>query len=173
MLQTADAVGALARGFQPIDTVRRYRNSWKGHGGHIKASDAEKLDNDLHQSIRDLYEVAAPIFRRVLLVRPGKAEVADSGFKFELEKLVGSDPTFSREFVELDRPTKSNALAFWMSGSRTACKVLPFFRFGAPERIAKSSLYVFNRVADGQFRWVSYQETREQESSLLMKSFPR
>jgi hypothetical protein len=57
---------------------------------------------------------------------PGKAEVTDTGMKFEIEKLSGSDPTFEKEQVELDRPSKSNALAFWMSGARTICRACHF-----------------------------------------------
>ena len=75
----------------------------------------------------------------------------------------GSDPTFETESVELDRPTKSNALAFWMTGARTMCRALPFFRLGAPKEPRETSFYVFNRVENGGFRWISYQEAREQE----------
>ena len=91
------------------------------------------------------------------------AEVTDSGFKFQIEKLSGSDPTFATEVVELDRPAKSKALTFWMRGARTMCLALPFFRLGVPQQPQETSFYVFNRVEDGGFRWISYQETREQE----------
>ena len=75
----------------------------------------------------------------------------------ELEKLSGSDPTFETEVVELDRPVKSNALAFWMRDTRTMCPALPFFRLGAPQQPRETSFYVFNRVEDHSFRWISYQ----------------
>ena len=68
-----------------------------------------------------------------------------------------------REQVELDRPAKTNALAFWMSGARTMCRALPFFRLGLPQEPQETSIYVFNRVEDRGFRWISYQEAREQE----------
>ena len=83
--------------------------------------------------------------------------------KYDVEKLSGSDPTFERTQVELDRPAKTNALAFWMSGTRTMCRALPFFRLGAPQQPQETSFYVFNRVENGGFRWISYQVTREQE----------
>ena len=43
------------------------------------------------------------------------------------------------------------------------CRALPFFRLGAPQKPRETSFYVFNRVENGSIRWVSYQETQEQE----------
>jgi len=163
LVQVASTIGALGKATEILDVARRQRNSWIGHGGHIKPSDAERLDVELQQSVRDLYEITAAVFRRLQLVRPGLAEVTDAGFKFQIEKLSGSDPTFETEIVELDRPAKSKSLAFWMGGSRTMCHALPFFRLGVPQQPQETSFYVFNRVENGGFRWISYQEAREQE----------
>ena len=55
--------------------------------------------------------------------------------------------------TELDRPVKSNALAFWMNGARTMCRALPFFRLGAPQQPQETSFYVFNRVENGGLSW--------------------
>ena len=128
----------------------------------MKASDAERLDTELQQLIRDLYEITASTLRRLQLVRPGMAEVTDTGMTFQIEKLAGSDPTFEVAQVELDRPAKSNALAFWMNGARTMCRAVPFFRLGAPQQPQETSFYVFNRVEKGGLRWISFQEAREQ-----------
>ena len=43
------------------------------------------------------------------------------------------------------------------------CQALPFIRLGAPQQPQETSFYVFNRVEDGGFRWISFQEAREQE----------
>jgi hypothetical protein len=51
-------------------------------------------------------------------VRPGRPEVRQSGLLYEVELLAGSDPTFEKKPVELDRQALSNTLAFWMKGSR-------------------------------------------------------
>jgi hypothetical protein len=163
LVQLAGTIGLLGKATEVLGIAKSYRNSWKGHGGHMKVSDATRLDGELQQSIRGFYEITASIFRQLQLVRPGMAEVTDAGFKFQIEKLAGSDPTFQKQQVELARPTKSNALAFWMSGARTMCPAIPFFRLGAPQRPQESSFYVFNRVEKGSFRWISYQETLEQE----------
>jgi hypothetical protein len=163
LVQYTGLVGPLGKATEVLDVARRYRNSWKGHGGHLKASDAAKLVDELHQSVRDLYEVTAAGFRRLQLVRPGLAEVTDTGLRFEVERLSGSDPTFERVSVELERPAKTNALAFWITGARTMCRAVPFFRLGAPQRPQETSFYVFNRVETEGCRWISYQEAREQE----------
>jgi hypothetical protein len=146
-----------------LEVANLYRNNFKGHGGLLKASDAKQLDEKLQQPVRDLYEILAPFFRRFYLVRPGLAEGTDTGIKFEADMLIGSDPTFSKREIELDRMVKSNAMAFWSLGSRTMCRALPFFRLGAPHQPQETSVYVYNRVEKNGFRWISYQEAREQE----------
>lgn len=163
LVEVAGSLGSLGKTTKILDTVRHVRNSWKGHGGHIKASDAKQLDLELQQSIRDFYEATSVVFRRFLLVRPGSADVLDNGYVYQLEVLAGSDPAFETAAVELSHPAKSRALAFWMKGSRITCRALPFFRLGAPQEPQETSFYVFNRVENGGFRWISYQEAREQE----------
>lgn len=163
LVQVASTIGALGKATEVLDIARRHRNSSIAHGGHIKPSDAARLDTELQQSVRDLYELTASVFRHFELVRPGMAEVTDTGFRFQIERLSGSDPTFGTEVVELDRPAKSKALAFWMRGARTMCPALPFFRLGVPQQPQETSFYVFNRVENGGFRWISYQEAREQD----------
>jgi hypothetical protein len=162
-VQVAGYIGQLGNAIETLDNARRSRNSWKGHGGLVKPGDAANIDASLQPLIRGFYEVTASVFRRFHLVRPGRAYITDTGMTFEVEKLTGSDPTFAREQVELDRPIKSGALAFWMDGARTMCHALPFFRLGAPQAPLETSFYVFNRVENGNLRWVCYQEAREQE----------
>lgn len=163
LVESASSLGTLGKTTAILDVARRYRNSWKGHGGHMKASDAARLDAELQQQIRDLYEATASTLRRLQLVRPGSAEVLDSAMRYKLEKLSGSDPTFATEIVEIDKPVKSNTLAFWVSDTRAMCRAMPFFRLGVPQQPQESSFYVFNRVEKEGFRWISYQEAREQE----------
>ncbi len=163
LIEVASALGPLSKTTDILHTVRRYRNRSKGHGGHLKLADAKRLDNELQQSIRDFYEATASVFRQFLLVRPGLAEITDDGMTVKIEKLSGSDPAFDTEIVDLKRPTRSGALAFWMIGAQAMCRTLPFFRLGAPQEPQETSFYVFNRVENGGFRWVSYQEAREQE----------
>ena len=163
LVQIAGEISPLGKANEILNVARRYRNSWKGHGGHVKPSDAARLVIELQQSVRDLYEATASIFRRLQLVRPGLAEVTDTGLKFQIERLAGSDPTFERLHVEIDRPAKSNSLAFWMKDSRVMCRALPFLRLGAPQQPRETSFYVFNRIEEGGCRWISYQEAHEQE----------
>jgi hypothetical protein len=163
LVQVARTIGLLGKATDVLNVARNCRNSWIGHGGHIKASDAARLDGELQQPVRDFYEIAAPIFRRFQLVRPGPAYVTDTAFRYEIDRLSGSDPTFEKVQVELERPAKTDALAFWMTGAKTMCRALPFFRLGVPQRPQETSFYVFNRVESGGCRWISYQEAREQE----------
>lgn len=162
LVEIASMIGALGSAAEVLDVPRGYRNSWIGHGGLIKPSDAERLDGELQQSVRDFYAITSSVFRQFHLVRPGLAEGTDTGMKYEVELLSGSDPTFDKLHVELDQHARSNMLAFWMSGGRTMCRAVPFFRLGVPQQSQETSFYVFNRVENEGLRWVSYQEAEEQ-----------
>jgi hypothetical protein len=70
LVHVTGTIGSLGKATEILHVARRYRNSWKGHGGHMKASDALRLVGELQQSIRDFYEVTASTFRRLQLVRP-------------------------------------------------------------------------------------------------------
>lgn len=163
LVEVAANLAPLGKTTGILDEVRGYRNSWKGHGGHLKASDAARFDKELQQAIRDFYEATASVFRRLLLVRPGLADVSESSFRYQVDLLTGSDPAFETEVVEVSHGAASHALVFWMRDARVMCRALPFFRLGAPQEPQETSFYVFNRIENGGFRWISYQEAREQE----------
>src|ERR1019366_6548455 len=107
--QRNGSVGCCKKLSQFVEGPRRLR------------SDAKRLDGELQQSVRDFYEITAPIFRRLQLVRTAMTERTDTGLRYEIEKLSGSDPTFQRQKVELEfaRSPNSHTLAFWMNGTRT------------------------------------------------------
>jgi hypothetical protein len=164
LANSANEIGSLGRVTEALNTARAYRNSWKGHGGHIKSSDAERILAELRDTVSRLYEICGPVFRRMCLVRPGSADIGNFGATYECEILIGSDPLFERRAITLDRASvKSRALAFWMSDSRAMCQALPFLRMGASQEPQENSIYAFNRLEKGKIRWVSYQEAREQE----------
>jgi hypothetical protein len=50
LVQVAGTIGPMGKATEVLDVARRYRNSWKGHGGHLKGSDAAKLENELLSS---------------------------------------------------------------------------------------------------------------------------
>jgi hypothetical protein len=159
----AEVVIPLGEAAHVLSRPRNYRNSWTAHGGHIKKSDALRIDQELQTSIHDLYTTTAAIFRRFRLVRPGKLEAGEGAFLYDVERLIGSDPTFETDVVELNHTVKSNTLAFWLEGARAMCTAVPFFRLGAPQDPEEKTVYVYNRVEGKSFRWVSYQEARDQE----------
>jgi len=69
LVQVASTIGSLGKATEVLDVARRYRNS-KVHGGSLKPSDAARLDRELQQAVRDLYEMTASVFRHFELVRP-------------------------------------------------------------------------------------------------------
>ncbi len=162
-VQIALSIGGLSPMVEVLDEARTYRNRLKGHGGHIKESDAARFVEELEPLVRRLYEHGGSTFRALSLVRPGSLEATDDGLRYSIQKLVGSDPTFDRETIEVDAIIKSHTLAFWYAGSRRMCPAIPFMRIGAPQRPHENTCYVYNRSEPGGVRWVSYQEAGEQE----------
>ena len=145
-----------------LDVARNYRNSWKGHGGYIKPSDAMRLDGEFQQAIRSFYENTASIFQSLSSSDQVWQRLQTLDSNLRARGFRRSDPVFQRQQVELARPVKSNALAFRTSGAQTMCRAIPFFRLGVFQRPQETSFYVFNRIEKQGIRWVSYQEAQEQ-----------
>jgi hypothetical protein len=162
LFQLAATISLLREAIEPLEVALTYRNAW-AQGGHMKASDAARQDRELQQSVRKFYEVTESMFRRLQLVRTRVAEITRGVHRFQIEKLSGSDPTFEKQWIELDRSADSNALSFWMRDARTICPAFPFFRLGAPQQPQETSFYVYSRVEKGGFRWISFQEATEQD----------
>ncbi len=163
ILRDASKLAQLSNATKALDVARKIRNDWKGHGGHMKTSDAERLDDQLQATVRNFYDETSSVFRKLMLVRPGRLEMSDRGLIAQTQLLRGSDPAFEVQEIEVSQPSRSNALAFWVQESRSMCPALPFFRLGAPQEPQETSFYVFNRVEGEGFRWISYQETRQQD----------
>jgi len=163
MVEVASSIGLLGNAVGVLDTVNRHRNSWKGHGGYLKESDAKRHDSELQQSIRDFYEATAGAFNRLLLVRTGSVEVNDGVMTYHVDILAGSDPAFEAGTAELSHSVNSRTLAFWTQGAGVMCQALPLFRLGVPQRPQETDFYVFNRVEPEGFRWISYHDAHEQE----------
>ena len=122
LLNAAEVLAPLGAAAHALTRPQGYRNSWTAHGGHIKKTDAMRLNEELQPCIRDLYTGTAAIFRRLRLVRPGKLEAEEEEFIYDIEKLIGSDPTFEKGVAELNRMIKSNTLAFWLEGAPVMCR---------------------------------------------------
>src|SRR6516164_8269730 len=120
----------------PQQTHRRPADSGTGGRGLVEPTQWQSgqgglaLYNRCRSHIRDLYTGTAAIFRRLRLVRPGKLEAEEEEFIYDIEKLIGSDPTFEKGVAELKRMIKSNTLAFWLEGAPVMCSAAPFFRLG-------------------------------------------
>ena len=70
---------------------------------------------------------------------------------------------FERRTIEIDSHEKTGSLAFWFPEYHNVCRMMPFMRLGRPQEPQETSFYVYNRVEERGFRWISYQEAREQE----------
>ena len=163
MVEVASNIGLLGKAVGVLDTVRGYRNTWKGHGGYLKESDAKRHDRELQQSIDNFYEATAGAFKRLLLVRTGSAEVNDGVMTYHVDILAGSDPAFEAGTAKLSHTVNSRTLAFWTRGAGVMCQALPLFRLGVPQRPQETDFYVFNRVEPNGFRWISYHDADEQD----------
>ena len=53
----------------------------------MKSTDAARLDRELQQPIRDLYEITASVFRRFPACSAWPCRGTDTGLKFQIDRL--------------------------------------------------------------------------------------
>ena len=163
LISALDTVTAMSKAPLLLDRPREIRNSTTGHGGYVKPADAVRLNGELQAVRRDLFAETAASVRKARLVRIGACQMRGEHNVYQADLLQGSDPTFKRLSVESRRRADAGTLAIWYPQSDELVARLPFFRLGAPQDPAESTVYVYNRVETGGLRWVSYQETRDQD----------
>ena len=146
-----------------LEEAKEFRNS-KSHGGLIKEQDAKALLAELENILREAYAIAAPFFRKCLLVQSGTADyLGEEGFDCRLQKLASSDPQFEELVVRLKTPARINSLGFWMVGSEAICEAIPFVKLGSPKIEQDTAVYVYNSVNDEGMKWISFDHTQQQE----------
>lgn len=158
LLQAAEELSGVRRPIEPLDEARRLRNDWVGHGGRPRRCDYEAIVKELEAPLRELFESTSRLFRRLLLVRVGRADVMDDGIRHDIELLIGSDPRFAQDKVEVRKPIRRGELAFWLRGAAAMCPAVPLIRLETPDEPGQTAVYALNRARQGEFRWVSYEE---------------
>jgi len=146
-----------------LEEAKEFRNS-KSHGGLIKEQDAKARLKELENILRETYAIAAPFFRKCLLVQSGTADyLGEEGFDCRLQKLASSDPQFEEVLARLKTPARINSLGFWMVGSEAVCEAIPFVKLGSPKIDQDTAVYVYNSVNDEGMKWISFDHTQQQE----------
>jgi hypothetical protein len=160
-----DVAVGLSGCFKVLDAARDIRNKWKGHGGYLGESDAKRFAEDLSRQIVTLYELSADIYRRIRFVKIGVTSIRNGVTENRIEVFEGSDPIFKEESIHHgDQPSRidTGSLAFWIEESGILVRCFPTVRISASTIPVERCAYVLNRYEKQSFRWVSYQEAKEQ-----------
>jgi hypothetical protein len=162
---TIGVVIGLSSCFKVLDAARDIRNKWKGHGGYLGDSDAKVLAEDLTKQIVTLYELSADIYRRIRFVKIGVTSIRNGVTENRIEVFEGSDPIFREESIHYEDQLgrlDTGSLAFWVEESGMLVRCFPTVRISASTIPVERCAYVLNRYEKQSFRWVSYQEAKEQ-----------
>ena len=136
--------------------VSQQRNSWKGHTGITSALDYEEHVRKLHDSLLQIQLRTKDLFERIQLIRSTSLKYTRKRYIHTIEILTGSDPLFKKaEFVS-DYPLDSEKLYIQYMGSESTIELIPMIIFGSSPASSKSACYFYNRVENGNTRYVSY-----------------
>jgi len=150
--------------FNILDTVRQYRNDWKGHGGISGPQENQNRLTLLEEKLGDLRKIVKDSFSTCLIIVPGTSSFEDGVFKYSVKVLVGNRTPFNEIEVETIQPMDVNKLYLLHEGQITPIELLPFIKYYHESK----ACYFYNKIESGNTRWVSfhYEETSEVKEPL-------
>ena len=147
MLASGDVLGVLQR-------VNGFRNRWKGHGGVVTESQALERHETIKKDLERLRSNLGFGFRQYQLIEANKSEVLDGPvFRCSVRQIVGSNPQFEHDQIDLVTPAKTGCLYFHNLGHTKALELLPLVQLQGKSQPAS---YFYNRVERSTPRLVSY-----------------
>lgn len=140
-------------------SVLQHANSMRNdlrHGGAIGEQQAERVHSELTSLVQQCRSVMGRLWLDYELLQPGTARFSGGIAHYSARRLMGTRTPF--ETVECDSVDQMDDRFLYLfdpNGDR-ALRVLPFVRMMASPRTEQNACYFFNRVQDGQCRYVSY-----------------
>ena len=156
MLASGDVLGVLQR-------VNGFRNRWKGHGGVVTESQAQERHETIGNDLARLRSNLGFGFSQYQLVEANESAVLDGPvFRCSVRQIVGSNPQFEHDQIDLVTPAKTGYLYFHNPGHTEALELLPLVQLqGKPQ----AASYFYNRVERSTPQLVSYHFAEHSEIS--------
>lgn len=154
--------------YKILETVKNYRNEWKGHPGITPRK--QELKRRLLVLESDLDKVRGHIsdkFSNVLLIYLENMKFTDKGiYKTRIKRITGARHPFETITVEIPHPMEENKLYLLHGNYKTPIKLLPFVQIMPSPKTKEIACYFYNRIEEKNTRFVSFHYDRDPEIKL-------
>ena len=144
-----------------LESVREYRNDWKGHGGVSSEQDNVNRLILLEQELNNLRQLIQGAFDDCRIVSPSTAKYNKGVFNFKAKELVGNKTPFNEIAVNSLVPLDENKLYLIHQNNDSPIELLPFIKFNQTSK----ACYFYNSVQTTKVRWVSFHFEQNSEFS--------
>ncbi|MDT8357614.1 MAG: hypothetical protein RQ758_03820 [Methanomicrobiaceae archaeon] len=148
--------------FAILDEGADLRNLWKAHGGVVGKEEAQSRLSELEELLNEFRQAIGPLFTGARLVDPGSGEYHEGIFCYRAEDLGGTRVPFRDVAIRTVVPLDSGHLYLFFRDYSAPLLLLPLVRIEKREE-GCPACYFYNRIEDGQTRWISYHFTQEPE----------
>ncbi len=146
-----------------LDDARQTRNEWS-HSGVASPHDYARRLRELEGMLAGTQACLATSFETWELIKPGAAMFSDGVYEYTVTVLMGTNPPFQKEQVQVEHPLDSASLYLLYSGNKSALELVPLLRMMAGQKTREEACYFYNRIQpDGNVRWISYHFHAEPE----------
>lgn len=152
-----------------LQKTNQYRNDWGGHGPIVSEQEARRRSGLLWEAVLGYSEVAKDAWSRYELVIAGPMRLTNGQFLSTVEVSMGPTTPFTKKEIGLSAPLDDRRLYLLGSGRADALRLLPLIRLMPSPKTAANACYFYNRMKDGQSRFVSYHFEQDAE---IMDAFP-
>jgi serine/threonine protein kinase len=143
--------------------ARDCRNMWSGHGGIAGTRLYRERLGKLEDLLSRMRALLAWSFETWILLRPGAATYSRGIHDLTAMILTGPNPAFRKKQIQVREPLDADRLYLLNDGSSSALKLVPLIRVLAGSKTGQDACYFYNRLQDGEVRWVSYHFHAEPE----------
>ena len=148
--------------FAILDEGADLRNVWKAHGGVVGREEAQSRLSELEELLNEFRQAIGALFAGPRLVDPGSGEYHEGVFCYRAEDLGGTRVPFMDVTIRTVVPLDSGRLYLFFRDHSAPLLLLPLVRIEKLEG-GCPACYFYNRIEDGQARWISYHFTQEPE----------
>lgn len=142
--------------FVILETVKDYRNHWKGHGGIESLSEAKKRLDLLELELAETRKLVMNNYSTACLLRPDNAEYKDAIHFYRVDDLIGRSIPFKKLSKETISDMDSQKLYVLHKNQLKPVELLPFIQ------VAKNNAcYFFSRIENDQAHYISYHFDQE------------
>lgn len=146
-----------------LDEIRIKRNEWKGHGGISNRRDAQSRLVILEDYLARIRQLIAERYKPVTLLSPRSARFSEGIYSNTARKLTGSRTPFQEALFDTQIPLDTKKLYLLHNKQLKPNELLPFVRMMRSPATQQNACYFYNRLDNGEVRWVSYHFEMEAE----------